>query len=240
MLKKAENLSIKIPVGTIIGGDLIFGRGPGIDVKVMPIGTVATEIQNEITSAGINQTRHQIILVVNVQMSVITGIRRLPTNVSTTICIAETVIVGKVPESYTNIDAHTTQNKTGDGIITANPKYVPILTVADCVPIYFYEPKSCVFGVVHSGWKGTGIIQNAIELACKNYNLIPKDFLVAIGPHINDCCYKISQDRAEFFLQNYGCNSVINRNNELFLSLTEANLFILEKIGINKNNIVVT
>lgn len=133
-----------------------------------------------------------------------------------------------------------TQNKTGDGIITANPKYVPIITVADCVPIYFYEPKSCVFGVVHSGWKGTGIIQNAIELACKNYNLIPKDFLVAIGPHINDCCYKISQDRAEFFLQNYGCNSVINRNNELFLSLTEANLFILEKIGINKNNIVVT
>ena len=121
-LKKTENLSIKIPVGTIIGGDLVFGRGPGIDVKVMPIGTVATEIQNEITSAGINQTRHQIILVVNVQMSVITGIRRLPTNVSTTICIAETVIVGKVPESYTNIDASTQQNKTGEESIELDPE----------------------------------------------------------------------------------------------------------------------
>ena len=120
-LDKAENSSVKIPIGTILGGEFLFGRGPGIDVKVMPIGTVATEIQNEISSAGINQIRHQIILVVNVQMTVITGIKRLPTNVSTSICIAETVVVGKVPESYTNIDAHTTQNKTGEESIEIDP-----------------------------------------------------------------------------------------------------------------------
>lgn len=120
-LEKAENLSVEIPIGTILGGELISGRGPGVKVNIMPIGSVATDVQNEIVTAGINQIRHQIILLVNVQMSVISGIRRLPTNVSTTICIAETVIVGKVPESYTNIDAHTTQNKTGEESIEIDP-----------------------------------------------------------------------------------------------------------------------
>ena len=51
-----------------------------------------------------------------------------------------------------------THNMHADGIITCNKSLVPIVTVADCMPIYLFEPKTGCFGVLHSGWKGTGIV----------------------------------------------------------------------------------
>ena len=49
-------------------------------------------------------------------------------------------------------------NKKGDGLITDNKMLVPVVTVADCVPLFLYDSKNGVFAAVHSGWKGTGII----------------------------------------------------------------------------------
>lgn len=120
-LEKKENINVYIPIGTVFGSKIFSGRGPRIKVGVLPVGSVATDIKNEISTAGINQIRHQIILLVNVQMSVITGMKRLPASVDTNVCIAETVIVGKVPESYTNIDARQEQNKTGEEGINIDP-----------------------------------------------------------------------------------------------------------------------
>ena len=53
-----------------------------------------------------------------------------------------------------------------DGLITDNPDITLFLKVADCVPVYLYEPKSKLIGLVHSGWRGTaeGIIPNTINL----------------------------------------------------------------------------
>jgi YfiH family protein len=150
-----------------------------------------------------------------------------------------------------------TQNKTGDGIITANPKYVPIITVADCVPIYFYDCKSQVFGVVHSGWKGTGIIEEALKIAVKKYSCAIEDICVAIGPHIHDCCYVVNEERAAYFVDNFSKECVKKIDIDFFakkellknwnygsgnlysLSLLQANLSVLAKIGINPQNIVV-
>ena len=66
-------------------------------------------------------------------------------------------------------EAGQTSGLQGDGIITTNKSLMPVVTVADCMPIYLYEPESGVFGIVHSGWKGTGIIEDAIKLAFKTY-----------------------------------------------------------------------
>ena len=52
-------------------------------------------------------------------------------------------------------------------MITKNPSLMPVVTVADCMPLYLYDSVSGVFGVVHSGWKGTGIIGEALNLAKK-------------------------------------------------------------------------
>ena len=122
----------------------------------------------------------------------------------------------------------------GDGIITKEKNFVPVITVADCVPIWFYDPVSKVFGIVHSGWKGTGIIENALLFAEKKYNAKIPDFRVIIRPHIQSTCYKIDHEREKFFNSNFAPDTCENQ----MLSLEKANLFILEKIGIKPENLI--
>lgn len=103
-LSEMDTAELAIPLGTVIGSELLVGKGPAIHVNVVPVGTVKTEIINEITSAGINQSRHQIMMKITADLTIITALTSITTQVETYICIAETVIVGDVPQSYTNID----------------------------------------------------------------------------------------------------------------------------------------
>ena len=136
-------------------------------------------------------------------------------------------------ESYLE-KTKTNEKVVGDGIITQEKSFVPVITVADCVPIWFYDPISKVFGVVHSGWKGTGIIENAIVFASKKYNSRPEDFRVIIGPHIHACCYKVDEEREKYFNENFAKDSSENQ----MLSLEKANIHVLEKVGVKSENIV--
>ena len=145
-----------------------------------------------------------------------------------------------------------TDQKIGDGIITLNKALIPTVTVADCLPIYLYDSVSKAFGIVHSGWKGTGIICKAIELAGQKYGSKVRDFSVVIGPHIHECCYIVNQERADFFASNFGPECLkeleegvqVDWNNgggKLFrLSLAQANLSALLKLGIKKENIFIS
>ncbi len=136
-----------------------------------------------------------------------------------------------------------TRGRQGDGMITQNENLIPVVTVADCVPIYFFDTERCAFGIVHSGWKGTGIIADAISLAKKNYGAEPKNVLVAIGAHIKECCYAVDEVRAKFFADEFGerCVKKIEGADgaKFMLSLERANLAVLEKIGVLEENIVV-
>lgn len=98
--------------------------------------------------------------------------------------------------------------KQGDGIVTQNKSLIPVVTVADCVPLYFYDSKTGAFGVAHSGWKGTGIAAEVVALMKKNYGSDPRDILAAIGPHIHDCCYLVDKERAKYFSDNFGSDCV--------------------------------
>lgn len=156
-----------------------------------------------------------------------------------------------------------TKEKIGDGIITKNPLLVPTITIADCMPIFLYDPITEVFGIVHSGWKGTGIVSEAIKLAERNYGARAEDFLVVLGPHIHDCCYIVNNERADYFAQNFSPECIEpleldslskegvegkklpafvwnNGNGPLFrLSLEKANLSVLKECGVNDSNITV-
>ena len=94
---------VGIPIGTFTGSDYLSGMGPEIDVSVQFSGVAITEIFSEFTSAGINQTCHRIVVKTQVEISVITLGKRLSDSVENECCIAETVIVGTVPETYADI-----------------------------------------------------------------------------------------------------------------------------------------
>lgn len=122
----------------------------------------------------------------------------------------------------------------GDGIITRCQGLVTVVTVADCLPIYLYEPRSGARGVVHSGWKGTGIAVEAIQLAERVYGAKAKDFSVVIGPHIQSCCYQVEEERIQYFATNFGSSCILPPNS---LSLAQANMNLLRDVGVPEDNV---
>lgn len=91
---------IGIPIGTILGGQLLTGRGPSIKVKFEPVGSVTTDFMTEFEDAGINQTRHKVYLVFNATVRIVIGNTSQTVEISTQVLISDTIIIGDVPESY--------------------------------------------------------------------------------------------------------------------------------------------
>lgn len=93
---------VEIPVGNLTGSALLLNRGPKLPVEVILLSSSMGGFRSELTAAGINQTRHQILLDLEVQLSLLMPWRTIDTSVITEILVSETVIVGMVPESYLN------------------------------------------------------------------------------------------------------------------------------------------
>ena len=92
---------LSIPLGSLTGSTLLSGRGPLITVRMQSVGSSTAWLENQFISAGINQTKHQILLNVDVYVSILLPGFRTATKVSNSFVVAETVIVGSVPETYT-------------------------------------------------------------------------------------------------------------------------------------------
>ena len=92
---------LSIPIGTLTGSALLAGRGPRIRVRMESVGSSTARFNNQFESAGINQTKHQIILEVDVSVAILLPGFTTATKVSTAVTVAETVIVGAVPDTYT-------------------------------------------------------------------------------------------------------------------------------------------
>lgn len=98
-----HNIEIAIPVGSLTGSALLLSRGPDIKVRVQVLSSTFSGFDTEIDSIGINQTRHRIVLQLREELTLLMPWRSVDTSVVTDIPVAETIIVGKVPESYLNI-----------------------------------------------------------------------------------------------------------------------------------------
>lgn len=103
-LRRTENNQIQIPMGAALGVQFLAGSGPRISLQIIPVGSVGTHFLTEFQSAGINQTRHKISLVLSttVRLVVPTGSKRV--DVVSTVPIAETIIVGAVPDSFVDVN----------------------------------------------------------------------------------------------------------------------------------------
>ncbi len=102
-LAQMEQQSIEIPIGTLSGIQFFSGRGPTVEFKVVPAGFLQTQLENRFDSAGINQTRHQIMLNMNMNVIAIIPGYSVTTEVTVNFCLAETVVVGVVPDAFTQI-----------------------------------------------------------------------------------------------------------------------------------------
>ncbi len=94
---------IGVPLGTLLGNDFLHGYGPNVPLRVTLSGNVTADFKSSFESAGINQTKHQIYL--NIHTSVYSFIPgfNTTTEVETNVPVAETIIVGQVPQLVTSL-----------------------------------------------------------------------------------------------------------------------------------------
>ena len=96
--------TLEIPVGNLVGAKVFSGRGPRIKVKLTPVRSVVSDTASLFSESGINQTLHKVYLKVELDVGMMVLSRPLDCRVSDTVVICETVIVGKVPDAYTDIN----------------------------------------------------------------------------------------------------------------------------------------
>lgn len=103
MLLDLDVNEIGLPLGSLILPELFSGSGPILPVKVLSISASDADFRNDFSEAGINQTSHRILMDVNITMTVLTPVGTESVTVTSGVVVAETVIVGNVPNSYVNV-----------------------------------------------------------------------------------------------------------------------------------------
>ena len=91
---------IEIPLGTLSGIPLLSERGPNVYIQVSPIGTTNCVFLSKFETAGINQTLHRIYVNVTSRVDLIVPTMHKTVEINVPVLICETVIVGKVPETF--------------------------------------------------------------------------------------------------------------------------------------------
>ena len=79
---------------------LLAGSGPRIPISIVPVGSVQTDFETEFEACGINQTRHKVYLQLSASIRIVIPTGAKTTNVTANMLVAESIIVGKVPESF--------------------------------------------------------------------------------------------------------------------------------------------
>lgn len=114
VLGDVKTVPIQIPLGSLTGSSVLSGRGPDIPFHISLSGSAAADIENVFVNRGINQTLHQIVLVITASVYVITFGTKASLTVSTHVTVAETVIVGLIPEIYAGADDNLWPNLIDD------------------------------------------------------------------------------------------------------------------------------
>jgi polyphenol oxidase len=141
------------------------------------------------------------------------------------------VVDGEGPEDLAAVEA--------DGMVTGRPDAVLSVTVADCLPVFIADRRGRAFGLVHSGWKGTGIAREAVRLMARRFGVQPADLAATIGPGIGACCYAVPEDRAEAFAAEFGERSVATGpDGAPRLDLRAANVELLAAAGVTDVRVV--
>jgi YfiH family protein len=137
------------------------------------------------------------------------------------------VIDRQDPESLADVDA--------DGLVTSRGDVFLTVTVADCLPIFLVDQASGAFGLVHSGWKGTGIVVEALHLMAEAFGTRAPDVCAAIGPGIGSCCYTVPPERHEIFRAQFGEHAAVRGPaGDYRLDLKAANVRLMESAGVTR------
>ena len=128
--------------------------------------------------------------------------------------------------------------KGTDALITQEKNIFLTLTVADCLPIFLYDPQKEVVGLVHAGWRGLKgeITAKTIRKLQKEFDSKVKNILVGLGPAIDVNNYEIGGELIDYF-QKQAKYAMIKRVGKKYLNLKKVAYNQLRDEGIKEKNI---
>jgi YfiH family protein len=127
--------------------------------------------------------------------------------------------------------------RQGDGMVSFRPDVFLALTVADCLPVFLLDTENLFFAALHSGWRGTGIVLNALAMMTRA-GTRPEAVAAVLGPCIQGCCYKVDEQRARDFERRFGGsagplgNVVLRGDDGPYIDLQAANARLLAGAGL--------
>jgi YfiH family protein len=130
------------------------------------------------------------------------------------------------------------EKKKGDGFVTSLSWPILGVTVADCLPLLLLSKDKKTYGLVHSGFQGTGIVESALAIFVNKLKIKPESILAWLGPAIGSCCYLVDSVRAADFALHFGENTVENRLGHYYINLRQANINLLKKWGVKYITVV--
>ena len=95
-----HHMKMGLPLGSLFLPELFSGKGPVIPVKILSIRNSDATFESTFTHAGINQTMHQLKMCVLVEVSVLVLGKTVSFTVTSDVVVAETIIVGAVPDTF--------------------------------------------------------------------------------------------------------------------------------------------
>lgn len=128
-----------------------------------------------------------------------------------------------------------------DGLYTDSVGLPIISFHADCVPLFFYDPKCRSIAVCHAGWRGASahMAQSAVS-SLVSLGSGESDILAAIGPCISGEYYEVGRDVADVFIKEFGDETIEYRNGGIYLDLAKACASDLINCGIAPEHITIS
>lgn len=114
-LKAVSEVQVYIPMGQVLGSQLLASFGPKIRVTIVPVGTVEVKVIDKFEQAGINQTRHLVYLSATTTMRIVVPLVSKGIAVTTQVPIAEYIVVGEVPSTYLQLPFNVADDIGGNG-----------------------------------------------------------------------------------------------------------------------------
>ncbi len=107
VIKSTDNgvISVGIPLGNLTGINLLLNKGPDVNVQIIMLTSSRVDFRNEIVSCGINQAKYQLVLEVTIDIDILVPWGTESAKTVTEVIVADTVIVGKVPDTYLNMES---------------------------------------------------------------------------------------------------------------------------------------
>ena len=128
-----------------------------------------------------------------------------------------------------------------DGMITCRPGLCLTVLVADCAPVFLWDPEHRAAGILHAGWRGLaqGICRRGVEAMEDAFATRARDLIAAVGPCIGPCCYEVGSDvvAAVKGQEVEDGNGVVSKDGKIYLDLAEIAVLQMVWCGVRQEKI---